>query len=88
MRLDKYLKNTRLIRRRPLAKRAADEDRIKINGRLAKAGTRVEIDDEIEITFGRTILTIRVLDIRDIVRKEEATELYEVVKEERVEQDF
>jgi len=85
MRLDKYLKNTRLIKRRPLAKRAADEDRIKVNGQLAKAGTQVEIGDEIEITFGRTIITVRVKDIKDIVRKEEAMELYELIKEERIE---
>lgn len=85
MRLDKYLKNSRLIRRRPLAKRAADEDRIKINGTIAKAGTRVEVGDEIEITFGRTIVTVRVKEVRDIVRKEEAEDLYELIKEERVE---
>jgi len=85
MRLDKYLKNTRLIKRRPLAKRAADEDRIKVNGQLAKAGTQVEIGDEIEITFGRTIITVRVKDIKDIVRKEGAMELYELIKEERIE---
>lgn len=85
MRLDKYLKNTRLIKRRPLAKRAAEEGRIKVNGQLAKAGTQVEIGDEIEITFGRTIITVRVKDIKDIVRKEEAMELYELIKEVRIE---
>lgn len=85
MRLDKFLKNSRLIRRRPLAKRAADEDRIKINNQLAKAGSRVAIGDEIEITFGRTIVTVRVKDLRDILRKEEAEDLYELIKEERIE---
>lgn len=85
MRLDKYLKNSRLIKRRPLAKRAADEGRIKINGHLAKAGHRVEVGDEIEITFGRTIVTVRVLEVKDVVRKEEAGDLYKLIKEERVE---
>jgi len=85
MRLDKYLKNTRIIKRRPLAKRAADEGRIKINGQSAKAGSKVELEDEIEITFGRTVITVRVLDIKNVVRKEEAEQLYELIKEERIE---
>mgnify|MGYP001400274744 CR=1 FL=1 len=85
MRLDKYLKNARLIKRRPLAKQAADDGRIKVNGQLAKAGTRVAVGDEIEITFGRTIVTVKVTNLQEIVRKEEASDLYELIKEERIE---
>lgn len=81
MRLDKFLKNSRLIKRRPLAKQVADQGRIKINGNVAKASTTVSPGDEMEIQFGRTLLTIRVKEVKDIVRKEEAEQLYEVIKE-------
>lgn len=84
MRLDKYLKVSRLIKRRPLAKKVADQGRIKINGSVAKAGTNLEIDDEIEITFGQTILTVKVRDLKDHVPKDKAAELFEVIKEDRV----
>lgn len=87
LRLDKFLKNSRLIRRRPLAKRVADQGRIQINGRVAKAATNVEIGDEIVIQFGQTLVTVRVIDVRDVVRKEEATSLYEVIKEEKINGD-
>lgn len=83
MRLDKYLKVSRLIKRRPLAKKVADQGRIKVNGSVAKASTNLEVDDEIEITFGQTILTVKVKEIKDHVPKKEATTLYEIIKEER-----
>lgn len=85
MRLDKFLKVTRLIKRRPLAKQVADQGRIKINDLQAKASTNLEVGDNVEIKFGQTILTIVVTELKDHVRKEEATNLYKIVKEERVE---
>lgn len=83
MRLDKFLKVSRLIRRRPVAKEVAEEGRIKINGTTAKPATVVAVDDEIEITFGQKIVTVQVLELKEHVRKAEATSLYEVVREER-----
>ncbi|HLR71818.1 MAG TPA: RNA-binding S4 domain-containing protein [Pseudogracilibacillus sp.] len=86
MRLDKFLKVSRLIRRRPLAKEVAEEGRIKINGNVAKPSTNVEVDDEVEITFGQKIVTVQVLELKEHVRKADATSLYEVIREERREQ--
>lgn len=84
MRLDKFLKVSRLIKRRPLAKKVADDGRIKINGSVAKASTKLNVDDEVEITFGQTVLTVKVKKLKDHVLKDEATSLYDVIKEERV----
>ena len=83
LRLDKFLKVSRLIKRRTLAKRVADQERIKINGNIAKASTNVAIGDVIEIQFGQNLVTVEVTDVKDIVRKEEAELLYKVIKEER-----
>lgn len=85
MRLDKFLKVSRLIKRRPLAKQVADQGRIKINDLQAKASTNLEVGDAVEIKFGQTLLTIEVMELKDHVRKDEATNLYKIVNEERVE---
>lgn len=82
MRLDKFLKVSRLIKRRPLAKEIAEQERIKINGSIAKPSTKLAIDDEIEITFGQKIVTVKVLALKEHVKKVDATSLYEVVQEE------
>jgi len=81
MRLDKFLKVSRIIKRRTLAKEVCDGDRVTINGRRAKAGTEVKPGDSIAIDFGRRQLTVNVLAVRDNVRAAEAKELYEVVSE-------
>lgn len=86
MRLDKFLKVSRLIRRRPVAKEVAEDGRIKVNGTVAKPSTNIEVNDEIEITFGQTIVTVRVEDVKEHVRKADATSLYEVIREERREE--
>jgi len=83
MRLDKFLKVSRLIKRRPLAKEIAEKERIKVNGTVAKPSVNIQVGDEIEITFGQTVLTVEVKMIKDHVKKDEATLMYEVVKEER-----
>ncbi len=83
MRLDKYLKTSRLMKRRTLAKQLADQGRVHINGQVAKAGTTVSAGDEINIQFGQTELTVVVQSVRDVVRKEEAETLYRTIKEER-----
>lgn len=77
MRLDKYLKVSRLIKRRTVANEACDGGRVKINDKVAKASTKVKIDDIIEITFGNKVVKARVLDIQETVRKDEAKELFE-----------
>ncbi|MBA2177000.1 RNA-binding S4 domain-containing protein [Halobacillus locisalis] len=84
MRLDKFLKISRLIKRRTLAKEVADQGRITINGNKSKAASDVSIGDELTIQFGQKILTIEVKSLRENVNKNEATTLYEIKKEEAV----
>jgi ribosomal 50S subunit-recycling heat shock protein len=81
MRLDKYLKVSRIIRRRTLAKEVCDGERVRINGRRGKAGTEVKPGDLIEIDFGRRQLAVRILEVREQVRAAEARELYAVEAE-------
>ena len=87
MRLDKYLKVSRIIKRRPIAKEEADKGRIKVNGILAKSSTDLKINDEIEIRFGNKNLLVRVLEMKDSTKKEDAAKMYEIIKETRVEVD-
>lgn len=87
MRLDKYLKVSRIIKRRPIAKEVADKGRIKVNGILAKSSTDLKINDEIEIRFGNKNLIVRVLEMKDSTKKEDADKMYEIIKETRVEVD-
>lgn len=81
MRIDKYLKVTRIIKRRTLAKEVCDGDRVQINGRRAKAGTEVKPGDIIEIDFGRRQFKFQVLEVRQQVRAAEAKELYTILAE-------
>ncbi|HEL2575860.1 TPA: RNA-binding S4 domain-containing protein [Streptococcus suis] len=87
MRLDKYLKVSRIIKRRTVAKEVADKGRIKINGILAKSSTDVKINDQIEIQFGNKLLTVKVLEMKDSTKKEDALKMYEIVSEKRIEAD-
>jgi ribosomal 50S subunit-recycling heat shock protein len=86
MRLDKFLKVSRLIKRRTLAKEVADQGRISINGTQAKASSIVSVGDKLEIRFGQKVVTVEVTSLKETVRKEEADMLYKVVKEEKIEQ--
>lgn len=79
MRIDKYLKNSRIIKRRPIAKEACEQGRVSINDRLAKAGDDVKIGDIVEVRFGTGAMKIEVLDISNIVRKNEAENLYKII---------
>ncbi|HWI53871.1 MAG TPA: RNA-binding S4 domain-containing protein [Symbiobacteriaceae bacterium] len=81
MRIDKFLKVSRIIKRRTLAKEVCDGDRVMINGRRAKAGTEVKTGDTVAIDFGRRQLTVQILEVRENVRAAEAKELYEVTAE-------
>lgn len=86
MRLDKYLKVSRIIKRRTVAKEIADQDRVKINGRPAKSSTQVVIGDEVDILFGNKKMTIRVEDLRDTTKKKEAEGMYQILSEEFIEE--
>ena len=79
MRVDKYLKNSRLIKRRTIAKEACDQERVFVNDKVSKAGTEVNIGDVIHIEFGNSSVTVKVLNVADSVRKEAATDMYEVI---------
>ncbi|KMK74494.1 RNA-binding S4 domain-containing protein [Alkalihalobacillus pseudalcaliphilus] len=84
MRLDKFLKVSRLIKRRTLAKEICDKGRILVNGQVAKAGTNVKPSDELEVKFGQKTVVVRVDEIKEMVRKEEAAMMYTIIKEEAV----
>ena len=79
MRLDKYLKVSRLIKRRTGANAACDAAHVSVNGRQAKASYDVKVGDVIEITFGQRTTRIRVLDVREVVAKADAAGMYEVI---------
>ena len=79
MRLDKYLKVSRLIKRRTVANEACDAGRVLINGAVAKASTKVKKGDIIEIQFGTKTVKVEVLDVQETVKKEEAKELFRYV---------
>lgn len=82
MRLDKFLKVSRLIKRRTVAKELADQGRIAVNGRPAKASTEVRPNDILEIRFGHKVMTVKVKGLQESVKKDEASGLYEIVSEE------
>ena len=81
MRLDKYLKVSRIIKRRTVAKEACDGGRVSINGKTAKAGAEVKEGDVMEIRFGNRIGRYEITDVREVVRKENAAEMYRVLEE-------
>lgn len=81
MRLDKYLKVSRIIKRRTVAKEACDGGRVTINGKVAKAGAEVKEGDIMEIRFGNRVGKYQVTDVKEVVRKENAAEMYRVLEE-------
>jgi ribosomal 50S subunit-recycling heat shock protein len=76
MRLDKYLKVSRLIKRRTVANEACDAGRVLINDKVAKASTNVNVGDIIEIGFGTRSVKVEVLDIQETTKKDEAKDLF------------
>ena len=84
MRLDKFLKVSRLIKRRTVANEACDSSRVSVNGKPAKPSHDVKYGDELSISFGSKIVTVRVLDIRETTKKLEAVGMYEIVSERNV----
>lgn len=79
MRLDKFLKVSRLIKRRTVANEACDAGRVMVNGKPAKASVNVKVGDIIEIAFGTKTVKVKVINIADTTKKEEAKDLFEYI---------
>ncbi len=79
MRLDKYLKVARIIKRRTVANEACDASHVLVNGKTAKASYDVKVGDVIEVGFGSRTMRVRVTDIKDSTKKADAAEMYEVI---------
>ena len=84
MRLDKFLKVSRLIKRRTLAKEVADQGRITVNGNQAKASSDVKAGDELTVRFGQKLVTVKVNELKETTKKEEAAGMYKIVKEKKL----
>ena len=76
MRLDKFLKVSRIIKRRTVANEACDAGRVLVNGQSAKASKDIKVGDKIEIQFGQRIVTVKVVSVKETVKKDEAAEMY------------
>ena len=87
MRLDKYLKVSRLVKRRTVAKVMADRERFMINGRTAKPASDVKVNDQIDLFLGKHHLKIKVVEVKEIVPADKAKNLYEVLTDEMVEEE-
>ncbi|HBI02517.1 MAG TPA: hypothetical protein DDY49_00625 [Paenibacillaceae bacterium] len=84
MRLDKFLKVSRLIKRRTIAKEVCDQGRVSLNDQVAKSSSDVKVGDLLTIRFGRKIVTIRVEKLLDTTKKEEAAGMYELIEEKEI----
>lgn len=84
MRLDKYLKVARILKRRTVSKELAANSRVLINGKVAKPSKEVNVGDVIEVIYGERVLKIKVLEIKEVVKKNDASILYEVLDEYRL----
>ncbi|MDD4780115.1 MAG: RNA-binding S4 domain-containing protein [Tissierellia bacterium] len=81
MRIDKFLKNARIIKRRTIAKEACEQGRVIVNGKTAKPGTELSIGDEIEIIFGTNPMKIRVEKLLEHVMKDDSKEMYSIIND-------
>lgn len=81
MRLDKYLKVSRLIKRRTLAKEASNSERILVNGKVAKPSKELKVNDIITIEFGKKEISVKVLSLNPVVKKDDASSMYELISE-------
>lgn len=80
MRIDKFLKVSRILKRRTVAQEACSEEKVLINGKQAKPSTAVKIGDEVQILYAAGTFKFRILNIKETVKKEEAPTLYEVIQ--------
>jgi len=81
MRLDKFLKVSRIMKRRTVAKAACNGDNILVNGKISKPSTEVKEGDKLEIHFAKSVLKIKIVDLRSTIKKEEALGMYEIIEE-------
>jgi len=81
MRLDKFLKISRIFKRRTVAKEVAKNGRVLINNRVAKPGTEIKPDDILQITYGQKTITIKILKLTSHIRKEDANTMYKIIEE-------
>jgi len=81
MRLDKFLKVSRIFKRRTIAKEVAKNGRVIINGRTAKPGTELKPDDILEISYGQKTITVKVLKLASHIKKEDADSMYQILDE-------
>ncbi len=88
MRLDKFLKVSRLIKRRTIAKEICDAGKIMINGRTAKASSEVAVGDTLEIRFANRTMTVKIAKVSETVKTQEAADMYEILGEERILEDI
>lgn len=84
MRIDQYLKIARLVKRRPVSKALADQQRVLINGRAAKPAADVKIGDTVDLYFGHRHLQVKVLELADSIKKAQTLTLYEILVDERI----
>ena len=80
MRLDKYLKVSRIIKRRTVANEACDAGRVPVNGKVARASYDVKVGDVMEIAFGERTVKAEILDVSEVVRKENAAMMYRIIE--------
>ena len=83
MRIDKFLKISRLIKRRSVAKEVADKGRVQVNGNLAKSSSNVQVGDIVKIQFGNRTIELKVNALHESTKKEDAQEMYKIVSDER-----
>ncbi|WP_418556916.1 RNA-binding S4 domain-containing protein [Hominenteromicrobium sp.] len=81
MRLDKYLKVSRIIKRRTVANEACDAGRVVVNGKIARASYDVKVNDVIELTLGARTVKVRVVSVNEYAKKDEAAMMYEIIEE-------
>lgn len=81
MRVDKYLKVAHILKRRTVSKELALNERIEINGKVAKPSHEVHVGDEIKVVFGKRVLKVRVLSTEEVKKKKDASDMYEVIEE-------
>ena len=85
MRIDKWLKVSRIMKRRTVSQELAKNQRVEINGKIVKPSKEVLVGDEVSVQFGSRKITVKVLSVDEVKRKKEASEIYEILKEERIE---
>ena len=84
MRIDQYLKIARLVKRRPVSKALADQQRVLINGKAAKPAAEVKVGDMVDLYFGHRHLQVKVLELADSIKKAQTLTLYEILVDERI----